>query len=325
MERSALYVPFSQHLRSSAATGVKGVLFNDPGDAGQVLYWELRHLMVPLMIHDPEDPSSGPTVAAPTTQLFHRWWSNKMATGLQERFESLGLHVDSVRPSIKSATALKLPDETMKWLHVESVATTQAVLVSLCHVATTSKTLFARTVAQKVLHDFLVAQVSQELQFANTFGHDAAVAPFDLCCDYDQGCPEADKCLHVMSVVVPEAIFGLASFLKELFSKSDECQVVTEWFAMAMDNSASHVATRASTNTIGNASPEHFPVLRTKHKARRLDTGIAVAGAESVADKRFRSTSRMAAAGNIPVARQTARSVDGALVTDYVFALVEIT
>ena len=68
VERSALYVPFSHHLRSSAATGVKGVLFNDPGDAGQVLYRELRHLMVPLMIHDPEDPSSGPTAAQASSQ-----------------------------------------------------------------------------------------------------------------------------------------------------------------------------------------------------------------------------------------------------------------
>ena len=94
---------------------------------------------------------------------------------------------------------------------------------------------------------------------------------------------------------------------------------------MVLDKIASHVATRASTNTIGNATPEHFPVLRTKHKARRLDTGIAVAGANSVADKRFRSTSRMAAAGDIPVAKTTARSVDEALITDYVFATAETT
>ena len=129
-----------------------------------------------------------------------------------------------------------------------------------------------------------------------------------------------------MSVVVPENLFGLASFLSDLFSKShDECQVLPEWFAMVLDKLASHVATRASTNTIGNATPEHFSVLRTKHKARRSDTGIAVAGANSISDKRFRSTSRMAAAGNIPVARQTARSGDEALITDYVFATAETT
>ena len=58
--RSVLYVPFSKHMRASAATGAKGVLFVDAGDAGQVLYWELRHLMETLMVHVPDDPSSGP-------------------------------------------------------------------------------------------------------------------------------------------------------------------------------------------------------------------------------------------------------------------------
>ena len=311
MERSFLYVPCSENMRVSAATGAKGVLFVDAGDAGQVLYWELRRLMEPLMVHDPDDPSSGPRSSTPPNQLFHRWWKKKMAKGIQGRFENSGLHLVSVRPSIKQATALKVADEGMKWLHVETIATTQAVLVALCHMASTSKTLYARTVAQKVLHDFLAATLSSDFKVADTLGHDAQVAPLHLCLAYDQGCLDTGKCIHAMRVVVPENVFGLASFLSELFSTSDDdCQVLPGWFAMVLDKIASHVATRASTNTIGNATPEHFPVLRTKHKARGLDTGIAVAGANSVSDKSFRSTSRMAAAGNIPVARQTARSVD---------------
>ena len=109
---------------------------------------------------------------------------------------------------------------------------------------------------------------------------------------------------------MPESFVGLSAFLKDLFSKSDECHAMEEWYCMVLDILAVHVANRASTNTIGSLTPEHFHVLRTEHKARRLDSGIAVAGAQSVADKRFRSTSRMAQAGNIEVQPQTARSVD---------------
>ena len=37
VERSVLYVPFSKHMRATAAAGAKGVLFVDAGGAGQVL------------------------------------------------------------------------------------------------------------------------------------------------------------------------------------------------------------------------------------------------------------------------------------------------
>lgn len=98
-----------------------------------------------------------------------------------------------------------------------------------------------------------------------------------------------------------------------------------EWFALVLELLSVVAEAPAAQDIIGKSSPENCPVLRGKKRARTLDKTIGAHAAEAVASKRFRSTARLGASGNIPMPRSTARSVDSQLIDDYVYNVREVS
>lgn len=135
---------------------------------------------------------------------------------------------------------------------------------------------------------------------------------------------EDGSCAHLDTIRRPTSAFELGGLLLCLHKQCDRCHRCREWMAQLVDVISRHIDDRAATAQFGLPTPEGFPILRGRKRALRLDKSIAVAASEAVCNKRFRSSSRMAAAGNIAIAVSSARSTDAQLVVDYVYAVRQV-
>ena len=126
-------------------------------------------------------------------------------------------------------------------------------------------------------------------------------------------------CVYADKVHVPGSVVEMATCLRYTFVHWDDCPIIDEFYNNNLDKFACHAHSRVAEGCSGNPSAERFPVLRGAKKARRLDNSIGAMAADAVSSNGFRSTARMAAAGNVSIAQSCAGTMDSEIMADYTY------
>lgn len=309
-DRDVRYFPVPAQARASAVDVWKAFLIPPPqlGKQRQV-WWELRRALRPLW----ETTHSA-------TALFHMWFRRRKQN-MQEALEGFGLRFDDhLRPSIKQARSWGLSEEEMALCKAEAVGTTVALLLSL------------------VVLKFIVRRKELQVQCANILGDLCCVAlgcgdiQFDLHLDESTDLSDAEEpicheggldslqCGHMAQVNIPRDARGIAAFLIELHMLAGLCHRAREWLAQALGTISHEMDSAIISQGFGEATIEYIPVLRGRSRRRRIDKDMVLSMVDAVIDRRFRSSSRMAVAGSMDLARTSARTSDSQLIADYQLA-----
>ena len=299
-------------MRRSGVEGIKLYHFDEPGLADRQIYWELRHAFQPLWESEEH-----------CEVIFHRWWKRAFARHLKETIEALGLDADHLRVSVRQAHALGLDMEVTKWCAAEAIGSTDFVVLALGTFACKMKRRVSKDCAQAILKDFLVCTLPNDMAMGSLAWPEEGPPLLPALCEHAN--ESGRQCRHIEDLEAPTNEFEVAGFVLSLVARSLRCDLAKEWLARVLNTLHEAIDARVIQGVVGRNSPENFPVLRGRKRARRLDKNIGAHAAEAVAAKRFRSTARMGACGNIPVPKQTARSVDSQTVVDYVYSVRDLS
>lgn len=204
-------------------------------------------------------------------------------------------------------------------LDSEFVSNTFASIMSLLLCAERLKRGDHKKMAKLILEDFITLTLPFEVSSLDLVPEQRYFPSAFAGGNCVDGC--SGRCRHTRNAPDVQTSGQLLDLLGLLFASRRDCHVCRGWVCDIVVRTAEAIDARGLNRDFGSDSPEQFAMLRGAVRRRRLGEGVAAACAKAVADRRFRSSSRMAFAGNIDASPNALQSKDQQALVDYQFTL----